>query len=363
MAAATDPVVTQYSHTALPPILTSVKKLSESSQVTSIPSTYTYPVNPQDESVLIDYDSKIPIVDFSLLTSGTPEQRSKAISDLGKACEDWGFFLVINHGVPEELMKAVMDGSLRFFYLSEEEKHEYQGKHVLDPIRCGTSFNASVDKVLFWRDFLKVFVYPEFHFPDKPAGFSQLSSEYCKRTKEVTRELLKGISLSLGLEADYLDTALNVKSEGLQVFIANLYPPCPQPELALGMPPHSDHGLLTLLIQNGINGLQVQHDGKWVNVNAIPNSFLVNTGDHLEIFSNGKYRSNIHRAALNNKGTRISIAVPTGPSLDVVVTPASKLVENGNHPPAYVGMKYKDYLELQQSSMLDGKAVLDRVRI
>lgn len=83
---------------------------------------------------------------------------------------------MINHGVPEELMKAVMDGSLRFFYLSEEEKHEYQGKHVLDPIRCGTSFNASVDKVLFWRDFLKVFVYPEFHFPDKPAGFRYI---YC----------------------------------------------------------------------------------------------------------------------------------------------------------------------------------------
>jgi isopenicillin N synthase-like dioxygenase len=86
------------------------------------------------------------------------------------------------------------------------------------------------------------------------------------------------------LEPDYLDKALNVESEGLQIFIANLYPPCPQPELALGMPPHSDHGLLTLLIQNGITGLQVQRrNGKWVNVNAIPNSLLFNTGDHLEV--------------------------------------------------------------------------------
>lgn len=98
----------------------------------------------------------------------------------------------------------------------------------------------------------------------------------------MTRELLKGISESLGLEASDLEKFLNVES-GLQIFIANLYPPCPQPELALGMPPHSDHGLLTLLIQNGINGLQVQHKGKWVNVNAMPNSFLVNTGDHLEV--------------------------------------------------------------------------------
>lgn len=113
---------------------------------------------------------------------------------------------------------------------------------------------------------------------------SELSSEFCKKSREVIWELLRGISESLGLEADYLDKALNVESEGLQIFIANLYPPCPQPELALGMPPHSDHGLLTLLIQNGITGLQVQRrNGKWVNVNAIPNSLLFNTGDHLEV--------------------------------------------------------------------------------
>lgn len=99
----------------------------------------------------------------------------------------------------------------------------------------------------------------------------------------MTRELLKGISESLGLEATDFDTALDVESAGLQIFIANLYPPCPQPELAMGMPPHSDHGLLTLLMQNGISGLQVQHKGKWVNVNAAPYSFLVNTGDHLEV--------------------------------------------------------------------------------
>ncbi|KAH9722392.1 hypothetical protein KPL70_006720 [Citrus sinensis] len=73
---------------------------------------------------------------------------------------------------------------------------------------------------------------------------------------------------------------------GLQILVANLYSPCPQPELAMGMPPHSDHGLLTLPTQSGICGLQLLHNGKWVNVNAIPNSFLVNTGDHIEFDSN-----------------------------------------------------------------------------
>ena len=113
---------------------------------------------------------------------------------------------------------------------------------------------------------------------------SEISLEYSQRVREVARGLLKGISESLGLEGSYIDKALNLE-QGKQIFIANLYPTCPQPELAMGMPPHSDHGFLTLLIQNGIGGLQIQHKGKWVDVGALPNSFLVNTGDHLEVHS------------------------------------------------------------------------------
>ena len=78
---------------------------------------------------------------------------------------------VVNHGMSESLMKGMIDACRRFFDLTEEEKREFHGTHVLDPIRCGTSFNPTVENVLFWRDFLKVFVHPRFHFPGKPAGF------------------------------------------------------------------------------------------------------------------------------------------------------------------------------------------------
>ncbi|EXC41811.1 putative 2-oxoglutarate/Fe(II)-dependent dioxygenase [Morus notabilis] len=344
--------------------MTSIKSLlAESPYLTSIPASYIFRnnnIDPNDSALLTEPELKIPIIDFSLLTSGDPNQRSKVISELGEACENWGFFMVINHSVPERLIDAVIDGCKGFFDLAEEEKLEFKGKHVLDPIRYGTSFNASVDKVFYWRDFLKVFVHPQFHFPNKPSGFSELALEFCKKIRQVVKGILGGISEGLGLERDYIYKSLNLES-GLQVFAANLYPPCPQPELAMGMPPHSDHGVLTLLIQNGICGLQIQHNGKWVNVNAIPNSFLVNTCDQLEIFSNGKYKSVVHRAVVNNNATRISLAIANGPSLDTVVSPASELVEN--RPPAYIGLKYKEYLELQQSRNLNGKCMLDCVRL
>ncbi|OIT21826.1 PREDICTED: protein DMR6-LIKE OXYGENASE 2-like [Nicotiana attenuata] len=261
-----------------------VKILSESPNLNSIPSTYVNStINPSDSPASDpDLDSySIPTIDFSLLTSTDPQQRSEAIDNLGKACQDWGFFMVVNHGIPESLIKEVIDGTQGFFNLAEEEKKEIEGKHVLDPIRCGTSFNTSKEKAFFWIDYLKVFLHPQFHFPTKPKGYSDIASEYCEKTREVAKKLLSGISQGLGLEECFLDKALDMKS-GFQVFIANLYPRCPQPELALGMPPHSHHGLLTLIIQNQVGGLQVQHQGKWIPVNALPNSLLVNSGDHLE---------------------------------------------------------------------------------
>ena len=97
---------------------------------------------------------------------------------------------------------------------------------------------------------------------------------------------MRGISKSLKLEESYIQKAMDLDL-GSQLLVANLYPPCPRPEDTIGLPPHTDHGLLTLLIQNELPGLQVMHNGKWVSDNAPPNSFLVNIGDHMEVHFSG----------------------------------------------------------------------------
>lgn len=79
--------------------------------------------------------------------------------------------------------------------------------------------------------------------------------------------------------------------------------------------------------------------------------------------SNGKYKSVLHRAVVSNKATRMSLASVIGPSLDTVVEPASELLDNQSNPPAYVGMKHRDYMELQRSNQLYGKSVLNKVKI
>ncbi|KAK1288527.1 Thebaine 6-O-demethylase [Acorus calamus] len=336
-----------------------VKELVDSTTLSSVPSDYIVDGFDADSAV----QDQIPTIDFSLLTSGDPLQRSDAVRELGRACEDWGFFMVMNHGVPEKLCEAMLEACRDFFDLPEEEKKGYSGKHVLDPIRCGTSFNLAVEKVRCWRDYFKVFVHPQFHSPEKPPGLREVSSEYVTRIRGVVKELLKGVCESLGLESNYMEKALEVDEAGLQILTGNLYPPCPQPHLSMGLPPHSDHGLLTVLFQNGIDGLQVRHDDKWVHVKHLPGSLLVNIGDHLEIISNGKYKSVLHRAVVNGATTRISIAVAHGPSMDTVVTPAPRLVDGENPRSAYRGMRYGDFLDYQQSNPLNGKSVLDLIRV
>ncbi|PIA51990.1 hypothetical protein AQUCO_01000102v1 [Aquilegia coerulea] len=335
-----------------------VKDLAESSDLTSIPSKYTYfnTFNEEDGIEVVAEEEKIPIIDFSLLNSAIPDQRAKVIQELGKACQDWGFFMLINHDVPESLMERMFVACQDFFNQTEEVKLECAEEDVLAPIRYGTSFNPSVDKVFFWRDFLRVWVHPQFYSPPKPSGFSEIAMEYSQRTRQIVRELLKGISESLGLEKCYIDKEMEMES-CFQVLVGNLYPACPQPELAMGLPPHSDSGLLTLLIQNQNGGLQVNHNGKWVNVHASPNTILV-----IERLSNGKYKSVLHRAIVNNKTARISLVVAHGPCPDKVVTPVPELIENEIYPALYPGMTYKEELHSRLSNRLAGKSHLDPVQ-
>ncbi|KAM7481691.1 hypothetical protein LguiB_006274 [Lonicera macranthoides] len=256
--------------------MTSIKAIAETPEFNFLPSTHPYFEN-QNGLESVNEEDSIPTIDFSLLTMGSPDQRSKVIHDLGKACQEWGFFLVINHGLPEGLAKGVFDAADEFFNLKDEEKKEFEAKLPLAPISCGNSFhNADKKKIFLWRDYLKVISHPDFHFPKKPLGFRvvpgdrwprplprapiELAFEYCKKSREVAMELMKGVMESLGIEETEMKKALNLES-GLQMFV-------------------------------------------------------VNVADQLEIFSNGKYKSVMHRAIVNDKIKRLSIAMPHGPSLD-----------------------------------------------
>ncbi|KAK4266287.1 hypothetical protein QN277_027234 [Acacia crassicarpa] len=359
MASSADPVVNNFPSIRATDICSIKAVADESAKLSAIPATYNSLTDPRQRQVSDELTAQIPVIDFSLLLSDDPQLHAKAVQHLAKACEEWGFFMVINHGIPVSLIDDVISLSQKFHNLSDEDKAEFTDKGVSTPIRCGTSFSPKSEDVHYWRDYLKVITHPHWAFPHKPQGFNDEAKEYCRETRKVARKLLEGISESLDLEPEAIAKATGFDT-GHQVFIANLYPPCPRPELALGMPPHSDHGFLALLIQNDIGGLQISHKGNWVNVEPLPNSILVNTADQLEVASNGKYRSVLHRAVVNKKETRISVVTVNGPDLEKEVRPMPELMER--EEAVFRGMKFKEYYELQQKNRLDGKTCMDHIR-
>ncbi|KAJ7955564.1 protein DMR6-LIKE OXYGENASE 2-like [Quillaja saponaria] len=151
MANSASPVVTLPSPTAIPNIhgtvIPSIKAFAESTELLVIPSTYNSLTDLRDLEVAEELAAQIPVIDFSLLISDDPELHVKGVQHLARACEDWGFFMVTNHGIPESLMDDVINMSHKFHDMSVEEKAEFADKGVSNPIRCGTSFSAK------WRTF------------------------------------------------------------------------------------------------------------------------------------------------------------------------------------------------------------------
>ena len=115
-----------------------------------------------------------------------------------------------------------------------------------------------------------------------------MAATFAEDTKHLFLTIMEAILESLGIMEDETEEKENIVRElekGSQMAVVNFYPPCPEPDLTLGMPPHSDYGFLTLLLQEEVEGLQIQFQGKWVTVQPIPNAFVINIGDHLEVLN------------------------------------------------------------------------------
>ncbi|XP_019187765.1 PREDICTED: protein DMR6-LIKE OXYGENASE 2-like [Ipomoea nil] len=297
---------------------------------------------------------KLPIIDFAQLQAGP--NRLQALQSLAYACENYGFFQLVNHGITEEVMSSMRDVARRFFELPMTEREKYMSSDMSTPVRYGTSFNQTKDGVFCWRDFLKLVCHPLSDLlplcPSSPLDFRKRAIPYVKETKLLFAKVVEAILESLGVEekktgeqkGDDNEITKQLLEDGSQLMVVNYYPQCPNPELTLGIPPHSDYGFLTLLLQDDVPGLQIRYRGDWVTVEPIPGAFVINVGDHLEIFSNGRYKSVLHRVVVNSLKSRISIASLHSLPFETTVKPSPKLINESN-PRRYKDTDFATFLE------------------
>lgn len=155
----------------------------------------------------------------------------------------------------------------------------------------------------------------------------EATSEYAKCLRLLATKVFKALSIGLGLEPDRLEKEVGGLEELLLQMKINYYPKCPQPELALGVEAHTDVSALTFILHNMVPGLQLFYEGKWVTAKCVPDSIVMHIGDTLEILSNGKYKSILHRGLVNKEKVRISWAVFCEPPKDkIVLKPLPEMV-------------------------------------
>ncbi|XP_018503592.2 protein DOWNY MILDEW RESISTANCE 6-like [Pyrus x bretschneideri] len=135
-------------------------------------------------------------------------------------------------------------------------------------------------------------------FPSKSK--SEVFAEYAKEIGRLMKMLLGLLSQGLGLEKDCLQKKLG--DNPTLIARGNYYPPCPDPEVTLGLAIRTDLNALTVLRQTeGVTGLQVIKDGKWVAVDSLPSAFVINLGDQIQVLSNGRYKK-VHDRAVTQQG-------------------------------------------------------------
>ncbi|EOY24270.1 2-oxoglutarate and Fe(II)-dependent oxygenase superfamily protein isoform 1 [Theobroma cacao] len=291
---------------------------------------------------------QLPIVDLS-----SPDCISTA-NAIRQACMDHGFFYLVNHEVEEELLKEVFEQSSKFFSLPVEEKMKlakknHRGYTAPYAEKLDTSLNTKGDsKESFYigplADNLNQWPLEE----DLPSWRSTMET-YHKKVLCAGTRLISLIALALKLDEDFFEK-VGALNEPL-AFSRMLHYPGDldsSSEEIYGASAHSDYGMITLLVTDGVPGLQVCREKSkkpqvWEDVPSMNGAFIVNIGDMMERWTNCLFRSTLHRV-LPPGQERYSVAFFINPNKDCIVECLESCCSE-SCPPRFLPIRCLDYLE------------------
>ncbi|KAI3971630.1 hypothetical protein MKW92_049927 [Papaver armeniacum] len=345
-------------------------RIDHSKKITEIPDRYIRGTSNLDHEYHHSVDSSaknnIPVIDLESLLSGESESADSELEKLHSACQHWGFFQVVNHGISSLVIEKLKLEIRNLFELPLEEKKKiWQQPGNMEGF--GQHFVVSDHQSLDWSDMFYITALPiNMRKPQLFAGISLLLREaleaYSLGLKNLTMSLLGKMAKALKMNSDEMEDLFNDCSQRMRI---NYYPPCPKPQQVIGLSPHSDAAALTIVLQlNETEGLQIRKYGKWVSVKPIPGALVVNIGDMIEILSNGEYPSIEHRVMVNPTIERLSIATFHSINSDAEFGPALSLIDPPCKPALFRTETVQKYYQNFFAQKLNGKANnLDFMRI
>lgn len=295
---------------------------------------------------------QIPIIDLSPLRDGS-DPRSVAAA-LHAASQGLGFIYIKGHGIPEDCIREAREAAYAFFRADEDTKSAVsvspQHRGWLRPGGAKMQDDAPVDlkESFIWGhedDAGHTVTDHALRGPNQwPADMPQLQSSamrYFRQAHEVAYKLMQGFALGLNLpENFFLHNCKRPISRGSFVY----YPP--QNNLAgeqFGVGPHTDFGVLTVLCQDDVGGLQVQDvNGDWLQAPPIEGTLVVNVGDLLSRWTEGAYKSTPHRVINSSGRERLSLVLAFDPDPDTIIDACA--VYGPEHVASQPAISCGDYL-------------------
>lgn len=321
-------------------------------------------------------NSLIPVIDISPYFAGTQEAKQRVAEQIGRACREVGFYVVVGHKVEPKLVDEVEAVSREFFDLPVDEKMKVHieatggvgysaigdialahTRGQITPHDLNETFQiAKVDianDAYFQSEAARGMV-PMNRWPERPAALRNLYSKYYSRMGTLATSLMRLSALALGLPENYFDDKIDRHISRLNV---RLYPEqkaAPLPgQLRAGA--HTDYGTVTILKPGDtVGGLQIADaNGNWHDVPMIADSFVINLGDLMARWTNDRWLSTLHRVAnppeeAKGGSRRLSIVFFHHPNYDATISCLPTCVEAGCAP-RYESITVSDYYRMKKS--------------
>jgi isopenicillin N synthase-like dioxygenase len=283
-------------------------------------------------------ESEIPVIDISGLIQGHPGEEDKVAAQIMEASRRIGFFYIKNHGIPQATIDAATEVMKSYFAQPEELKKEslvntsQRGWLAQGMAKLEGGVTHDLKEIFFWGP--EQWSETELANKDKdplvagnrwPEKFPQLKEQtlpYYDAICGIGHKLLSALALGLGVPRDTFEQRYESPLARGQLVYYPVSTQSDEAERRLGAAPHTDFGVLTLLLQDNNGGLQVlNRDNEWVAATPIPGTIVCNIGDLMNRWSNERLSSNLHRVINRSGRERHSIAIFFDPSPSSIVDP------------------------------------------
>jgi isopenicillin N synthase-like dioxygenase len=275
-------------------------------------------------------DQSIPVIDISPLRDGSnPTVVAQALL---AASRNLGFIYINGHGIPDDIITTARACAFDFFRSPEKSKRRcsISEKHRgwLSPggAKMQDDIAADLKESFIWGYQDDNGGTPSAHelrgpnqWPAFVPGMESAALGYFSHADRVARHLLQGFALGLNQEIDFF-----LRNSEIPLSRASFvyYPgqTAGSDQSTFGVGPHTDFGVLTVLCQDNVGGLQIEDlNGNWIEAPPVPGTLIVNVGDLLERWTDGVFRSTPHRVINSSEKERLSLVLAFDPNPETMI--------------------------------------------